>query len=435
MMDDSNKKPAKKAVVSWILYDFANTAYSMNVVSLYFGTWLIIDLGQSDFVFSLSNSISMILVALTMPLLGDWSDWRGTKLKPLLWFTLACIMGTAAMGGVGKLVSLPWLIVAMAMTFFVIANYSYQGGLVFYNALLPAVSTRRTLGRVSGYGVAMGYVGAVVGLLVAQVFVEGEIFSFSIPGIQAGGTVASFIPTAGLFLLFALPTFFFVNEPEVKARYTEKWTVSKSYQKILSSLKDTQKYPGLLRFLVAKLLYEDSIQTIILFMGVYTQEVMGFTRGQANVFLMFEVPFAVIGSALCGILTDHYGPKKTLQWVIGGWIICLSIVVTTSHTVIFWIVGAFVGALMGSTWTSARPLLISLVPREMLGEFFGLYSLSGKVAAITGPLIWSLTTWTFASMGTVVKYKMAVLALVLIMIVGFFILRPVPDFHRKNIQS
>lgn len=435
MMNDSNKKPAKKAVVSWILYDFANTAYSMNVVSLYFGTWLIIDLGQSDFVFSLSNSISMILVALTMPLLGDWSDWKGTKLKPLLWFTLTCILGTAALGFVGNLVSLPWVIVAMAMAFFVIANYSYQGGLVFYNALLPAVSTRRTLGRVSGYGVAMGYVGAVVGLLAAQVFVEGEIFSFAVPGIQAGGTVAAFIPTAGLFLLFALPTFFFVSEPEIKAKYTDKWTITKSYQKIFASLKDTQKYPGLLRFLIAKLLYEDSIQTIILFMGVYTQEVMGFTRGQANVFLMFEVPFAVIGSALCGILTDHYGPKKTLQWVIGGWIICLSIVVATSHTVTFWIVGAFVGALMGSTWTSARPLLISLVPREMLGEFFGLYSLSGKVAAITGPLVWSLTTWAFASMGTVVKYKMAVLALVLIMIVGFFILRPVPDFHRKQIQT
>jgi len=99
------------------------------------------------------------------------------------------------------------------------------------------------------------------------------------------------------------------------------------------------------------------------------------------------------------------------------------------NTLIFWIIGALIGIFMGSTWTSARPLLISLVPKNMLGEFFGLYSLSGKLAAIFGPIVWAIVVYAFDSFGVVVQYKSAITALTIMIIIGLIILQKVPNYR------
>lgn len=425
-------KHSKTAVFSWILYDFANTPYSMNVVSLYFSTWVVLELGQSDFWVSLVNSISMIMVALTMPLLGDWSDRKQKKLPALFIFTTICIIGTFLIGLLGLKLSSTSLLLPFILFLYIITNYSFQGGLVFYNALLPAVTSRRSMGRVSGYGVGLGYLGSIAGLLVARLFVDGNIFGQSMFGIQAGGRVAAFIPTAVMFAVFAAPVFIFVKEKGVGYSEKQSWKINQSYQRVIHSLRNTKEHPGLLRFLIAKLLYEDSIQTIIIFMGLYTQAVMGFSNVEANQFFIIVIPTAIVGSALCGIVTDHFGPKKTLVFVVFSWCVCLIVLIATMNTTLFWILGALVGILLGSTWTAARPLLITLVPTENIGEFFGLYALSGKVAAIIGPFVWSGVALAFSKYGDVIKYKAAVGALVILMLAGGVILRDVPDLHVKG---
>ncbi len=435
MVQSVKPKPKFSATASWILYDFANTAYSMNVVSLYFGTWIIIDLGQNDFFVSLANSLSMILVALLMPVIGDWSDWKGKKLLPLLIFTVFCILGTFSLGVLGGVIDNLALLLPLVFVVYVLANFSYQGGLVFYNALLPSVSTPRTLGRVSGYGVALGYLGAIIGLMVAGLFVDGSIFGIEVAMVQAGETISAFIPTALLFALFAFPVFIFVHEPSLQSQPRRTWSVKQSYKKIYHTLRNTQKYPGLVRFLVAKFFYEDSIQTVIIYMGVYTQAVMGFSLAEAKLFFVVVIPSAVVGSAICGILTDHYGPKKTLIWIISLWVLCLTLVVFNNNSLVFWMLGTLIGALLGSTWTSARPLLVSLVPQDMLGEFFGLYALSGKVAAILGPLVWSSVTFLLIEFSIVVRYRAAIGVLALLMLIGLAILRKVPDYHDKYKHS
>ncbi|HNW59583.1 MAG TPA: MFS transporter [bacterium] len=434
-LQGEQRKPKMIATVSWILYDLANTAYSMNVVSLYFGTWIILNLGQSDFIVSFANSFSMILVALTMPVLGDWSDQRGSKMLLLALFTGICIAGTAALGLLGARISTLSLLIPLVMAVFVFANYSYQGGLVFYNALLPAVSTPHTIGRVSGYGVAVGYMGSIIGLAVAGLFVDGHFYSLRIPGVTAGGTTAAFVPTALVFLLFAIPVFLFVKEPYAPLPQRNGWSLKASYRKTFKALVDSRQYPGLPRFLLAKLLYEDSIETVIIYMGIYTQAVMGFTLAEANQFFIVIIPSAIVGSALCGILTDHFGPRKTLSWVIILWVVSLAVVIFSSSRLIFWASGCVIGMLMGSVWTSARPLLISLVPGEKLGEFFGLYALSGKVAAVVGPLIWSSVTWALAAWGPAVKYKAAIAALALNMAAGAWLLRGVPNHHQRRTRD
>jgi len=149
-------------------------------------------------------------------------------------------------------------------------------------------------------------------------------------------------------------------------------------------------------------------------------------------FFILVIPAAVLGSVLCGVLTDHFGPKKTLVAVIVAWLVILTIVIMTLNRTLFWALGAGVGILLGSTWTAARPLLVTLAPPEKLGEFFGLYALSGKVAAIIGPLLWSTVTFAMAGYGPIVKYKSAIALLALVMSVGLVVLVKVPDLHART---
>lgn len=429
-----SQKPKLITTLSWIIYDFANTIFSMNVVSMYFSTWIVVDLAYGDQYVSFANSFSMILVAITLPILGEISDRFHKKMPFLITYTLMCITFTALIGLVGYNIHDNYAKVIWAIICFIVANYSYQGGLVFYNAMLPYVCTERSIGRVSGYGVAFGYLGSILGLIMVLPFVQGKLFGLKIAFLHAGGSIASFIPTAVLFLIFSIPTFLFVRDPQVNVKYIKKkLEIKTSFKKVWDGISNTRKYPGVTRFLIAKLFYEDAIQTVIIFMAVYAQKVMGFTKESTSGFFIAIIPFAIIGSAVFGILTDHYGPKKTLSIVLTGWILSLFFITLTMKIWVFWIIGALVGVFMGSTWTSARPLLISLVPKEMLGEFFGLYSLSGKLAAVFGPLVWAVVVNIFSSYGDIIKYKAAIAVLTILILIGLIILQKVP--HIIKIQD
>ena len=424
------------ATLSWILYDFANTIYSMNIVSMYFPTWITIDLALGDQYVSFANSFSMILVALTLPILGEISDRYNRKIPFLITFTLLCVSFTAFIGVAGYAFNDITIKVFLAIIFYTIGNYAYQGGLVFYNALLPNVCSEKSIGRVSGYGVAIGYFGSILGLILVLPLVEGTLFGLNIPFIEKGGSIAAFIPSAILFLIFAIPAFLLIKDQKTDIQTQKfKLDITTSFKKIWDGISNTKKYPGLRRFLIAKFFYEDAIQTFIIFMAVYLRKVMGFTQAGATKFFIVVIPGAIIGLAIFGILTDHLGPKKTLSLVLIGWIASLSLIIYTMNIVTFWIIGGFIGAFMGSTWTAARPLLISLVPKNMLGEFFGLYSLSGKLAAIFGPIVWAIVVNAFDSFGVVFKYKAAIAALTILIIIGLIILQKVPNYRQRIVNN
>ncbi|MFQ6672830.1 MAG: MFS transporter, partial [Candidatus Tectimicrobiota bacterium] len=184
---------SRRDVAAWCLYDFANTIFSMNVVSLYFPLWVTADLGGGDLWVSLANSGSMAFVALSLPLLGVQADHGRRRRLFLVAFTAASCAATAVIGLGGR------VSVAVAVAAFMVANYAYQGGLVFYNALLPAVAEPGQVGRISGYGVALGYVGAIGGMLVVLPFNTGTLFGWPVPGLAGGGREATFLPTAVLF--------------------------------------------------------------------------------------------------------------------------------------------------------------------------------------------------------------------------------------------
>lgn len=409
-------KPSLLSTFSWSLYDFANTIFSMNVTSLYFALWVTVDHGGEDILYSTASSASMLLIALSSPVLGAVSDQVGRRLPFLVFFTTVCVLFTAGIGIVGNL----WA----GLLFFVVANYAYQSGLIYYDALLPVVSTERTRGRVSGIGVAMGYAGAIVGILAVSPFVE------------AGGRVASFVPTAALFAVFAIPCFLFVRERArdgargARAVLFSAQAWRGALTQTVVTLRHARRFEGLLRFLVARFFYTDAVNTVIAFMSVYAVRVGGFSDTELKYLLIVSTTFAVAGSFAYGFVADRLGPKRTLNIVLSQWAVALALAAVVQSKELLWVVGAIAGLSMGSTWVCDRVFLLRLSPPQYVGEFFGLYGLAGKFSSIVGPMLWGAIVLALNAYD-ITKYRVAVFSLLVLLIVGAVILQGVSD-HRRT---
>ncbi len=430
-----------RAQTGWVLYDFANTIFSMNIVTYYFSPWIIEDLHTKDIFFSISYSASMLLVAVTLPALGRKADLGGTRLRDLKTFTYLCVACTVLLSLFALLDLSPLATVVIALICFAGANYFYEGGLTFYNALLSDVSTPATVGKISGIGTGIGYAGSITGLLLVSPLLGLNL----VEGLS--GRVYTFLPTALLFLVFALPCFMWVRERNhavVVTASKESFT-----QGLKSALRDTRKYPGLLRYMIGNFLVIDAVNTVIIFMGVYSSTVVGFEEGDKLILFIASTSFALVGSILYGYLTDRIKSKPAMLLSVVGWIIALAWASVESSKTNFYVIGAFFGVFLGAVWTASRPLLNSLVPEEKLGQFYGVYSLCSKAAATLGPLIWGVvaligerdmplgraTLSTLEFLGVTVTeqlaasihYRLALAAQIIALVAGFVVLLKVPN--------
>jgi MFS transporter, UMF1 family len=452
----SGRAPVRERA-SWALYDFANTIFSMNVATLYFSVWLIADLQASNTVYAVGNGISSILVVLSVPVLGAVSDARRRRKPWVVGFTIASCVACAAIGILGQLTlpvagaqtiggtSLPvgwhptigtftWVLIA-----FIVANYTYQAAMPFYNAMLPDLAPPEERGRLSGIGTAVGYVGTIVGLLLVAPFFNGAlpllgalprtVISFLqalVPFSSHAGRVSTFVPTALLFLLFSLPLFVFCRDHHPQAeRPAVAWRAA--FADVVHTLRDARRYPGALTFILASFLYQDAIGTIVSFMAIYAVKAMGFKQGsEITLFLVLTIP-AIFGSYAIGRLVDRFGARHTLVAVIVAWIVLLVAMILVPTQNAFWIVGLGIGLIFGGVPTAERPLLLSLVPEAEAGRFFSLMLLSARAAAVAGPLIWAATVDVLEpSFGTGFAYRAAVVTVAVMFALSLVLLRRVP---------
>lgn len=447
--------PARERV-SWALYDFANTVFSMNIATLYFSAWLVGDLGHSNTLYATVNGIASALVVVSIPIFGAVSDVTQRRKPWVIGFTLIACISTVLIAIFGQL-GLPLIGVGVApggavtlispgvalfgvLAAFTIANYAYQGAQPFYNAMLPELVPVDHRGRLSGMGTAFGYVGSITGVLLSFPFfmgalpifgtVPGHIMDFLrkvIPFTAHGGRVSTFVPTAVLFLLFSLPLIIFCRDHNVMpVRNRVPWR--EAFRDVGQTLKETKKYPGTLRFILASFLYQDAMGTIISNMALYAIFAMGFQKGsEATLFVILTIP-AVVGSYVIGRLVDWFGPKRTLSWVLAGWIVLLGAMIMAPTRSAFWIVGACIGLIYGGVSTAERPLLLSLIPDVEAGRFFSLMVLSSRAAAIVGPFVWALAVDGLTpSMGAASAYRAGVVTVAIGMSLALLMLRGVPD--------
>ncbi len=398
-------EPRKTRVFSWALYDFANTLFSMNIISMYFPLWVTQDLGGRDIDYSIALSLSVLAAGLSMPLIGAISDQSKRRMPFIMGLTLICVIFTAGISLSGGLLG--------SLVLFALANYGYQAALAPYDALLPEVSRGANIGRVSGLGVALGYLGSIGGLLMVKPFVDSN------------GRAAAFIPTAVLFLIFSLPLFIFVRDAE-KRPAARPLNVLRGFRKIRLTLQNTRRYPGLLRFLVANVIYSDAVNTVIVFMAVYASKVIGMDDKEIRTFMIVSTVFAACGSFGAGYVTDRLGPKRALMLVLWLWTFTLALAAISFSRSIFWAVGPLAGISLGSTWVSSRTLVARLTPKRKFGEVYGLYNLGGKFGFVIGPLVWGLVILICEPLG-MLRYRIAIFSLLLFVVAALVILRKVPE--------
>jgi len=442
---------------SWALYDFATTIFSMNVLTLYFAVWLVSDLHASNTVVALGNGIASALVVISIPIFGALSDVTHRRKPWVIGFTLVSVTATALIGVIGQRM-LPlvgdavltpvvvtnyqiggWALVAILIAF-IIANYSHQGAMPFYNAMLPELVPQDEWGRLSGMGAALAYIGSICGVLMITPFFNGtlpvfgalpegllHIFRTAIPFTAHAGRVSTFVPTGILCLLVSLPLFFICKDRFV-VREPSRIAWRQAFRDVAHTVSEAKKHPGTLRFLIASFIYQDAMGTIISYMALYAVMAMGFKRGaETTLFVVLTIP-AVIGSWLWGRMTDRIGPRKTLLFIIGAWITLLLAMMLVSSQPMFWAVGACIGFIYGGVSVAERPMLLSLIPEREAGRFFSLLVLSARAAAILGPFIWGFAVDGLTpTLGTVTAYRAAVGTVAVAMILAFFVLRGVPE--------
>jgi UMF1 family MFS transporter len=443
--------------LSWALYDFANTVFSMNIATLYFAAWLVADLGYSNTTYATANGIASALVVISIPLFGAISDATQRRKPWVVTFTLIACASLVVMAVLGQNVLPlvgegvvepraansaldPTLGIIGVLAAFTLASYAYQGAQPFYNAMMSELAPVDYRGRLSGTGTALGYVGTITGVLLTLPFFTGaipmigtlpghmiELLRNVVPFTSHGGRVSTFVPTALLFLIFSLPLFFFCRDHNAKpGKNPIPWR--ESFSNVRRTLHDARQHPGTLRFILASFLYQDAMGTIVANMALYAIFAMGFTKGsEATLLLVLTLP-AIVGSYVIGRVVDRIGPKRALSWVIAGWIVLLIAMMAAPTRMSFWIVGAGIGLIFGGIATAERPLLLSLVPDIEAGRFFSLLVLSARAAAIVGPFIWAFAVDGLTpSLGVGMAYRAGVATVAVGMMLAWWVLRGVPD--------
>ena len=427
---DAHRVIPKRAVASWILYDLANVIFSMGVISLKFSLYVQDEVGsvRADSVYARITAISMGIMFLLSPLLGAMTDRARKRMPFLIWATLIACAATALIARG------PFMVSALL---FIVANGGYQAGVQFYDSLLPEVSTEANRGRINGLAVGLGYLGSYIAVGLAFVIGTKDV---PFPYAQY------FLIIAACFFALAIPCFVFVTEhgnPHPRPIFTLD-AVRESVAQTVLTLKSGNKFPGLLRFLLGRAFYTDAINTVISFMSLYTVNVAistGLTRAdgqaKAQLVLMSAITAAIVGGVAWGFVVDKIGPKKTLTIVLMLWMLVLGTGAAVGfmdlHIGWLYAVACGAGICLGGTWASDRPLMLRLTPPDRIGEFYGLYGMVGRFSAVTGPLLWGLTTYLTVERGGLPEVRgqaIAILTLLAMVVVSFAILHRVTDEKR-----
>ena len=399
-----------RQVLYWSLFDFANTSFSITIVTfvyaVYFKETVAGNQPIGDFYWSLGTGISMFIVAIISPVLGAIADHSAGKKRFLLFFTLLCILSSAALYFIsqGDIVE--------GLFLFILANIGFEAGLVFYDSFLPEISEEKNLGRTSGFGFAMGYIGSFASLLIIYPLITNNLVEYSFP------------VSALFFLIFSLPLFLFL--PDTK-KYVDR---TKSYfkiglERIFFTITHLKHYKNLALFLIAFFFYIEGVNTAIYFSGNYAKSTLNFSFTELTLFFMIAQTTAVAGSIIFGVIADSIGQKKTIFITLIIWFIVIFSASIIQSKFGFFIVGCIAGLGMGSTQSVSRSLMSKLTPPDKKTEFFGFYSFFGKSSAIFGPLVFGFISWQTGSQ------RIAILSMGLFFTVGMILLSKVKEHSAK----
>jgi len=393
------------------MYDFANSGYTTVVITAVFNAYFVAEVAGNapwaTFAWTSALAVSYALIIVTAPVLGAYADARAAKKRLLAVTTVGCVLFTAALALTDR------GDVAFGFALVVLSNFFFGSGENLVAAFLPELAHEDALGRVSGWGWSLGYVGGLASLGACLAYVSVA---------QAHGAPATeFVPgtmmiTAAIFAVASLPTFLFLRERAVPGTAAGAAIVRVAFGRLKQTLYHAHRYTDLRRFLVCLVFYQAGIQTVVALAAIYAQQVMGFTARDTIVLILVVNITAALGAFLFGQVQDRIGHVRTIVLTLFGWLLTVVLAWAAQGPVLFWIAANLVGVCLGSSQSAGRALVGYLSPPARSGEFFGLWGLAVKLSSILGPVTYGLVTWIFAG-----DHRLAILVTGVYFVIGIAI--------------
>lgn len=374
----------KKEIFGWCMYDVADSAFTTVIVTalyaLYFGTVVVGDPNQADYLWGWGASISEIIVAVVAPILGAIADFSGSRKKFLSVCAVTIILFTASLYFVG-----PGM-VTLGLTLYIIANVGFAGGGVFIDSFLPGISNDQNAGKLSGLKWAMGYASGLVCLLLCfplAKYIKANPTPFELSRARLIPiVVAVYYAVAVIFPLV------FLKERSVKQTLPPGESyLTVGFRQLKNTLRHIRRYKDLLRLLIAFLVYNDGVVTVIYFAARYAKETVGFEPSEIVILLIMNNIVAAAGAFGFGFIADWIGQKTTIYITLVIWIAAVTMAYLAHTRMTFYIASALVGIGLGSCQSVTRSLLALFTPKENASEFFGFLGIAGKALAFLGPII------------------------------------------------
>ncbi len=408
--------PSRREIVSWMLYDFANTAFTVMIVTFVYGVYFkkIVCGGEQwgDFLWGLNATISLTIVALLAPVLGAMADHARGKKFFLIFFSLICVVFSSLLYFVeaGMIVT--------GMFLFILSNIGFQASLVFYNAFLPELASEERLNLVSGLGWGVGYVGAIIIIIISGPFLQGGFAPENLAGVRL-----TFVLQAVFYLIFSLPIFFWLKDRGLgPARLRpDPELVRAAFRRLGSTFHSLRRYRELFKFLIAYFIYIEGVTTVIYFSTIYASDTLGFTLKELILFYIIVQSAGIAGAVVFGWLGDRFWPRRTVAFTLLLWLgVTIAAYLSASKTV-FWWIGLAAGAAMGASQCVSRSMMAMMTPRAKVAEFFGFYGIFGKMSAAVGPFVFGAISALTGSQRT------AMLAVGSFFVIGLIILLRVDE--------
>ncbi|MCK4939616.1 MAG: MFS transporter, partial [Rhodospirillaceae bacterium] len=387
----------RRARISWAVYDWANSAFPTVIITFVFAAYFTKAVASDPITatgdWGAAMAISAFAVAVMGPVLGAVADLGGRRKPWLLAFTYICAIATGLLWFVEPDSS--WALYALVMVG--LANFAFEMGVVFYNSMLPSLAPKKIMGRISGWAWGFGYAGGLSCLALALVaFVQTDTPWFGVPKDDALNIRATALLVSVWLILFSLPLFLFTpDKPSSGIGFAD--AVRRGLGTIYKTLKNIRQHAAVGKYLLARMIYTDGINTLFAFGGIYAVGTFGMDFSELIMFGIAINVTAGIGAAAFGWVDDWIGPKKTVLIAIAGLCVLGSALLFVEGKTMFWIFAVPLGIFVGPAQAASRTYMANLVPEKMEAEMFGLYALSGKATAFMGPALLGWLSVTFES--------------------------------------
>ena len=408
ILDKFFKNANKKEAISWAFYDFANSSYTLLILSFVFPIYfkeVIVGVEKGDFYWGVLVSVSILIGGLLAPIIGAIADYDARKKIKFIIFALVSMIGTAFLffTGSDKLL--------LTSLIFLISNVAFELAQTLYDSFLARVSTKETVGRISGLAWGLGYIGGVVAMLAFK-----SLYENGYAGDFEFGYKLVFPLTALFFLLFSIPSFIFIKEKsEGKKSEPLSVLIKHGVKSVIGTIKNLKQHKNIAWFLVGFYFVNDALVTIFAFGPIYARTTFGMEFKEILTLLLIVQIVAFPAATIFGLLSDKKGSKKILLFTIAVWILIVALLSIATTKIMFFGIMLLAGLVIGSSQAIARSWLSKLVPDEKRFEFFGFNGFASKIAATTGPVLFGAVSVATGNQ------RLAMAALIPFFVIAFII--------------